>query len=70
MYLNGKDTLISIKTGRGKILCYVIYTLIFEGITIVVSPLKALMEDQKRELIQLGIPYVSIYANTIQGRSE
>ncbi|UZN99576.1 uncharacterized protein OCT59_000843 [Rhizophagus irregularis] len=69
-YLNGKDTLVSIKTGRGKTLCYVICALIFEGITIVISPLKALMEDQKRELIQIGIPCASIYANTIQGRSE
>ncbi|GBB84694.1 hypothetical protein RclHR1_11280004 [Rhizophagus clarus] len=69
-YLNGKDTLVSIKTGGGKMLYYVICTLIFEGITIVVSSLKALMEDQKQELIQLGIPCVSIYANTIQGRSE
>ncbi|CAG8660723.1 18191_t:CDS:10 [Rhizophagus irregularis] len=69
-YLNGKDTLVSIKTGGGKTLCYVICALIFEGITIVISPLKALIEDQKRELIQLGIPCASIYANTIQGRSE
>ncbi|CAG8748437.1 9761_t:CDS:2, partial [Funneliformis caledonium] len=65
-YLSGKVTLVSIKTGGEKTLCYIICVLIFEGITIVIIPLKALIEDQKRELI----PCASIYANTIQGRSE
>ncbi len=46
-YLGGKDTLVSIKTRGGKTFCYVIYALVFEGITIVINPLKALMKDQK-----------------------
>ncbi|CAI2196600.1 4300_t:CDS:2, partial [Funneliformis geosporum] len=46
-YLGGKDTLVSIKTEGGKTFCYVICALVFEGITIVINPLKALMEDQK-----------------------
>ncbi|CAI2187150.1 16797_t:CDS:2, partial [Funneliformis geosporum] len=49
----GKDTLVSIKTEGGKTFCYVICALVFEGITIVINPLKALMEDQKHELICL-----------------
>ena len=46
-YLDNKDTLVSIKTGGGKTFCYVICALVFEGITIVINPLKALIEDQK-----------------------
>ena len=46
-YLSGKDTLVSIKTGGGKTFCYIVCALLFKGVTIVISPLKALMEDQK-----------------------
>jgi superfamily II DNA helicase RecQ len=46
-YLSGKDVLLSVKTGGGKTFCYVVSALFFEGITIVISPLKALIEDQK-----------------------
>ncbi|CAG8627424.1 10800_t:CDS:2 [Funneliformis mosseae] len=69
-YLSGKDTLVSLKTGGGKTFCYAICALLFEGITIIISPLKALMEDQKRELIHFSIPCASIYANTTQGKIE
>ena len=50
-YLSGKDTLVSLKTEGGKTFCYAICALLFEGITIIISPLKALMEDQKVFLI-------------------
>ena len=46
-YLDDKDTLVLIKTREEKTFCYVICALVFEEITIVINPLKVLMEDQK-----------------------
>ncbi|CAI2190346.1 8878_t:CDS:2, partial [Funneliformis geosporum] len=68
-YLSGKDIFISMKTGRGKTLCYALSAICFEGLTIVFSQLKALMNDQKRELINAGILYATLYANLVQGAS-
>ncbi|CAG8575426.1 17016_t:CDS:2 [Funneliformis caledonium] len=65
-YLSSKDTLVSLKTEEGKTFYYAIFALLFKEITIVISLLKALMEDQKQELIHFGILYASIYVNTTQ----
>ena len=54
--LNREDVLMILPTGGGKSLCYQLPTLLMEGITVVVSPLLALMHDQVTALKANGIP--------------
>jgi len=58
----GKDMLVVVPTGRGKSLCYQLPPLGNKGLTIVVSPLVALMQDQVASLQRLGIPANSMSA--------
>lgn len=54
--LQRRDTLVVMPTGSGKSLCYQIPAMIFPGLTVVVSPLIALMQDQVTQLRELGVP--------------
>lgn len=57
--LAGRDTLGVLPTGGGKSLCYQLPALILPGVTIVVSPLIALMKDQVDSIEGFGLAYAT-----------
>jgi ATP-dependent DNA helicase RecQ len=59
----GEDALVVMATGSGKSLCYQLSGILRQGVTIVVSPLIALMRSQVAELEQLGLKAASWHSS-------
>ena len=66
--LNHKDVLVIMPTGGGKSICFQLPALLFEGTTLVISPLIALMKDQVDGLKANGI--AAAYFNSSQSSEE
>lgn len=60
--LSNRDLLCVMPTGGGKSLCYQLPSLITKGVTVVVSPLIALMKDQEDQLLRLGIRVAAVHS--------
>lgn len=56
--MENEDVLAVLPTGMGKSICYQLPALLKEGVTIIVSPLLSLMEDQVQQLRSIGIKQV------------
>jgi len=61
-FLDGGSALVLMATGEGKSLCYQLPAFVGEGLTIVVSPLIALMDDQVAALQQRALPATCIHS--------
>jgi ATP-dependent DNA helicase RecQ len=68
--LAGQNTLAIMPTGGGKSLCFQLPALCREGVTVVISPLIALMRDQVRALKAAGVEAGALTSGNTEGETE
>ena len=68
--LTGKDAVIILPTGGGKSICFQLPALLQKGLTIVVSPLVALMENQVNQLKKLGLPGILLHSELSRNEKQ
>lgn len=68
--LQGEDTLVLFPTGGGKSLCFQVPAMVLEGVTLVISPLIALMQDQVEQLLSLGVPATFLNSTLSEGELD
>src|SRR5271156_4955148 len=68
--LDGRDVLAVMPTGSGKSLCYQLPALIRDGLTVVVSPLIALMRNQVAQLRGYGVAAAALNSSNDAGENR
>jgi len=68
--LEGRNTLAIMPTGGGKSLCYQLPALCLPGLTVVISPLIALMRDQVRSLREAGVEAGALTSGNTEAETE